>query len=388
MWLNVSGNSQYRPQVNQLKMSLADYDFHYQQPDIDTICTDRDLVTREIHHPNDFYGQASILKRFAGLPADRPLKAVLEHAPLFSRYMWDHDRDADLAINLSVSQERGEMISEISGKRSIPIGFGYYYAMEVFKELHPTACSTQRKGSVVFPFKSTHVIKTNFDHADYAKRLMELPDEFHPIVCCIFWKDYLHGSHLPYQEAGIPVISAGHMFDHDFMLAFYDICRQFKYAISNEMGSYVFLSVASGCPFFYLDSSEITRDIPEELLKNYCRNDTNFEAVNDFSKQLFAEPTDVILPEQQDFVDDILGKEFVQTKDEFRRVVQLAERYDRFMPLWKKTTLRRILPFPAYATRKSKKLMAKFSRFFTGRLASLNRKRKSVAKWFGRNKAA
>lgn len=369
-------------------MTLSNYRFQYRQTEIETICADRELSTPEIHFANDFYGQASILKRFAGIPEKRPLKAVLEHAPLFSRYMWDQDRDADLALNFSVSEQRGRMISDISGKRSIPIGFGYYYAMELYRQLHAEESTGHRNGSVVFPFKSTHAIKTNFDHQDYAQRLLALPAKFQPVVCCIFWKDFLHGSHIPYQDAGIPVISAGHMFDSNFLLAFVDICKQFKYAISNELGSYVFLSVATGCPFFYLNSSEITRDIPVALRSNYCRNDTDFESVNENSKALFAKPTDVIRPEQQQFVDQILGKDFVRPRDELLRLVRFAERYDRFVPLPNRGTRSRILPLPAYARRKTKKLKTKFVRYLNGRTASLQRKRKSLAKWFGFRDAA
>ena len=56
------------------------YLFHQDQPA--RLCCDRELSTSEIHESNDFYGQASVLKRYVGYPTSYALKAVLEHAPV------------------------------------------------------------------------------------------------------------------------------------------------------------------------------------------------------------------------------------------------------------------------------------------------------------------
>ena len=80
------------------------YGFDQDRPD--KLCQDRELVTSEIHESNDFYGQASVLKRYAGLPLRYSLKAVLEHAPVVQDNMWQHDRGARLPINFSCTEQR------------------------------------------------------------------------------------------------------------------------------------------------------------------------------------------------------------------------------------------------------------------------------------------
>jgi hypothetical protein len=44
-----------------------------------SLSIDRAIRTHERHMPNEFYGHASVLKRFMGMSHDVSLKAVVEH---------------------------------------------------------------------------------------------------------------------------------------------------------------------------------------------------------------------------------------------------------------------------------------------------------------------
>ena len=55
-----------------------------EQRDLSTLCRDRELITSEIFHPNDYYGNAAILKLYCGIPQDYSLKVVVPHAISFS----------------------------------------------------------------------------------------------------------------------------------------------------------------------------------------------------------------------------------------------------------------------------------------------------------------
>lgn len=53
------------------------------------LARDRRRVTCELHEANDFYGHATLLKAYAGLPPNRPLKAAVEHGPpTIARRLW------------------------------------------------------------------------------------------------------------------------------------------------------------------------------------------------------------------------------------------------------------------------------------------------------------
>ena len=103
----------------------------YNQDQPELLCADRVLRTSEIHKPNDFYGQAAVLKRYTGLPQGYALKGVLEHGPSLRDELWEQDRLAPLPMNLACSEDRANLFRTQTGKPSIPIGFGYLYAIRV-----------------------------------------------------------------------------------------------------------------------------------------------------------------------------------------------------------------------------------------------------------------
>ena len=55
------------------------------------MAADRALATVEVHASNDFYGHATVLKEYAGLPPKRPLKAAIEHGAPVTDLIWQVD---------------------------------------------------------------------------------------------------------------------------------------------------------------------------------------------------------------------------------------------------------------------------------------------------------
>ena len=154
-----------------------------------------------------------------------------------------------------------------------------------------------------------------------------------PITICIYWKDYLKGVHREYERLGQQIVTAGHMFDADFLLRIYDICRRFRYAASNEFGTSLMLAVASGCSFSYISSGEITCHVPEQFKPDFVGDMPGFQCIREQSWQLFSGIHQQISPDQQRFVDGLLGTPFVKSPKELRRILLLAEVRDKFWRL-------------------------------------------------------
>lgn len=307
------------------------YQFNFNQDHLSSLCEDRPLATSEIHIPNDYYGQATILKQYAGLPNSYPLKVVLEHGLFFDDWMWDVDQHAQLPIFLSSSEHRSLIHRKTSSKPSIPVGFGFLYAVELYQKKYGKSLSqTERRGTVVFPSHSTHYIKAVFDFEDYANKLKSLPEEFQPITICIYWKDFLHGYHKFYQKSGFKVVTAGHMYDPLFLYRFFDICRQFKYSTSNNIGTHLFLSVRSGCSFFYTSSHEITHEADANV--HIGGFTPMFSQIKNQSLELFASPKDKMCPKQLKFVDKYLGTEYIKKPNELKQLLLYAELRDKLWP--------------------------------------------------------
>jgi hypothetical protein len=184
-----------------------------------------------------------------------------------------------------------------------------------------------RKGTIVFPSHSTHHIRAIFDHEEYADRLNALPEKYKPISVCIYWKDFFHGYHSFYVEKGFRIVTAGHIYDPDFLYRFYGICRQFKYSTSNDIGGHLFYSVKSGCSFFYTLSNYIAYEGIDGAPLG-CNTDMSSK-IKDHSVSLFSKPKDAMDKEQLEFVDKYIGSANFKTKDELRDLFQYAENKDK-----------------------------------------------------------
>src|SRR5690349_4329901 len=64
------------------------------QQDLDALCADRPFDPVELFRPNAYYGLARILKAYAGVREDRPLKIALPHGV-------EMDSPTDLDRNVS-----------------------------------------------------------------------------------------------------------------------------------------------------------------------------------------------------------------------------------------------------------------------------------------------
>lgn len=311
---------------------MSDYhspEFHFDYSDLDTLCADRELVTPELHATNDFYGQASVLKRFAGLDEGNSLKGVVEHGINIDDQMWDHDRDATLSHIFSPSGWRARRHRELSGKVATPIGFGYLYARDLLDRIARPV--SQRAGTLAFPCHSTHTIHARFDHADYAERLAGLPDWMQPVSVCMYWKNYLMGEAREYVSRGLRVVSAGHMFDRDFMLRLHDLARHHLYATANEMGSHLFLTVASGCRFVFTRSTPVRWEVPADEVANCSTGNPLYEANCRRAWDLFGAeipgPDESGIPVvQQAFVDEFIGTAHQKSAEKLRATFRRAER--------------------------------------------------------------
>ncbi len=233
----------------------------YHQDNLQQLCAERPLDWSEYHHMNHFHGNHSIISRYAELDHSTPLPFSIEHAiPYDLSEPYDYDIQSGLPTFLAVHDRSAALYRQKNVPSVIPVGYSYLYALKLYQKLHPDCTPAARKGTLVFPDKSTLLMDTDFDRNEFAQRLLNLPKEYHPLAVCIYWKDYIRGTHLPFQEAGIPLVSAGHMMDPDFQLRLHDLCRHFKYSCANDLAGSFTLSVLSGCHFFHLNTGQVTQN--------------------------------------------------------------------------------------------------------------------------------
>lgn len=306
------------------------WNWQYDQDDLAGICRDRDLVTSERHPPNDYYGQASVIKRYADLPEKMPLPFIVEHGLFLDNWVWDVDARSKLSTIGASSRSRAARLRDLTDKVVSPIGFGYVYAKILVSRDHGPD-PVIRQGTLVFPPHSTHHIRAAFAHDTYAAQLSALPEEFQPVVICGYWKDVLAGALRPYEKRGLQVVSCGHMYDSQFMLRLHDICRHFRYATSPSIGTHLFAAVSSRCQYFFSGPAQATYEGIHVLRDVGNKDDELFREYDSVSQALFGnKPTPILTTDQQRFVESVIGEDVKLTPVGMREFAEEAMRRQRF----------------------------------------------------------
>lgn len=292
---------------------------------IASLCHDRRLRTVEVFPPNDFYGFATVVKRFARYPFDEPIYGVVPHGVAFGlKKPWWEELKAVVPAILCAQDHYGREFTHRAGRVVIPFASPAVYAAKLTAGDVPRP----REGTVFFPSHSTHRIQAEYDAQLMIAKLRALPSEMQPVTVCIYWKDYLHGKAKPYEAAGLPVVSAGHMFDPEFLIRLFGICRRFRYATSNELGSHVPFSIHGGCLFRLIAGVRVRHlGSSEALAIDVSQAD---QAENERLWSLFSFDRGSSYDEQAIEADDLLGTKYVMTPEEIRALLEDLARVDRW----------------------------------------------------------
>ncbi len=175
----------------------------------------------------------------------------------------------------------------------------------------------------------SHDVTVETDWEQLALELSQLEPKYQPITVCIYWKDYLLGRHIPFQKQGFKIVSAGHMFDPNFLVRFYHLCSTHYYAASNELGTNLFYSIQAGCSYFYWDKLKYSRHAAsEKILKRdstITHNNKIFQKKMAEMKNMFSEPQNSLSREKLDFVEYHLGKQYFLSPEDLKQKILEAE---------------------------------------------------------------
>ncbi|BAY60647.1 putative glycosyltransferase [Calothrix brevissima NIES-22] len=296
------------------------------QKDLVKLCTDKPLPNNELFFGNSFYGMDFIIKQYVNFPEKYPLKALLVHGPdLSNNHIWQAEIESPLlSLYCYPAYREDTYINAVKNcqpkKNIIPAASPFLYAIELLKQ-QP---KPQRKGTIFFPSHSTGYVTAQLDFEALAEELINLDDEYQPVTVCLYWKDFNLGRDIPFKKRGLNIVSAGHIFDHNFLLRFYHLCSMYRYAAGNELGTHIFYSVKSGCSYFHLNSIKTSYTAQSEaLLKHDVAHTPSDRELA--LKSLFAVPQHQTMPAQMDIVDYYLGTHNLKSKIELRQLLIDAE---------------------------------------------------------------
>lgn len=294
------------------------------QKDMAHLCADRPLTTREIFAPNAFYGFDAIFKEYAGLPQTYALKAILPHGVLFNeKQIWEAEKNVRLPAIFCYPPYKDAYQTQ-TNKKVILSAAPFLYV----KKMAASQPQPPRRGTIVFPHHSTHLLRAQFNSEQLIETLLQFGDEYQPITVCIYWQDFLLNRHLPYQQRGMQIVSAGHIYDPDFLYRLYHLCSLHRYAVGHSFGSHLFHAVAAGCSYSHLDyidyvSTPLNQIHPEDQAIEIASEKA------DRLKALFHQRRPTMTSEQIAVVNDYLGQKYFQTPQNLYRQIVYTEIIDK-----------------------------------------------------------
>lgn len=195
-----------------------------------------------------YYGMHKIANAYLGFPSWFPVDYLtyLEHGISFQRDLTDKRLEIiDQEVCLLNNENRKRSAQKIK-KDAHAIGPLFIR----YRELEGIQQSVDAKGTISFPAHSIPGISTAFDWEQYAKDLLNLPEDFHPIRVCIYWRDIVNERHLVFEKLGIETFTCGYVSNEDYAQNFYALVKSAKYVTSNSIGSYSCYAIEMGLPFF------------------------------------------------------------------------------------------------------------------------------------------
>lgn len=228
--------------------TLPEYDEIWEeQGDLDRLVSGPPIVPRSLFAGNAFYGGESVLTRYAGLPERYGVRAVIPHGVnLDAGFVWRSEIDAKLPAVLSFPAYRHDVYRELTNKIVIPSASPYVYAL---RQLDVARVSPTRKGMLYFPEHSTHHIPSSTRPYDEIEILNRLEEEFWPVTICMYWRDIDLGNHEPFAAAGFRIVTAGHIYDPQFLYRLHWLCAAHEFSSGAAFGSHIFYSILSGCKY-------------------------------------------------------------------------------------------------------------------------------------------
>ncbi|MEB3244591.1 MAG: hypothetical protein VKJ06_01210, partial [Vampirovibrionales bacterium] len=301
---------------------------------------------REIFEPNGFYGHAMALKRWAGVSANLPLPAIIQHGIYFYQgdFVSGGEAQALLPVCWVPTPQRASVYARVCKRPAMAIGAPFLYALAYWqnrlKHLTTDPISNALnapRGTLVFPAHSTRYIQAEFDHKRLAQTLAQLSKAYNPIRVSLFWKEIEAGAHQSYQQAGLEVVCNGHQFDPAFIDRLCLNLLRHARVLTTGIGSHVPYAIASGRPVYRLEDFEASY---HELKPGTLIDDAQAGRLN-FAAQTFAQlfapwdacnKRDTISQAQQAWAQSYTGAPWLKTTDELKTLFKLAQHQDAFWP--------------------------------------------------------
>ncbi len=285
---------------------MAEFDYKgFTQDELEALCNQEKILQYECKFTYWFssvYSNYSSICKYGFFPESLHCNVSIEHSVPGADIdeLPDVYLDHSAYCNLYFSKRSLELFKDHPKERVYPI----ISPMVLYRHQNKIEQTAEARGTVYY---LSHSGPRYINSADYIDKLKSLPEEYQPVCLCLGHEDILKGGkHRIFLEAGIPVYTAGNIWDKRFGQRFYDILKNFKYAMGNEPGSFAYYAVEMGIPF----STYGLRDqyeAPDKIKEGEKTVDMSYPDFINRYNLFTGKPRDIITPEQLELTRDVTG---------------------------------------------------------------------------------
>lgn len=241
------------------------------------------------------YSQGRIFREYARFPEDLPLNIYADHGIGIDVKAYPHEIENSAFAFFAFHEKKYENYRLHSSKPCYKVP----PPMIWYRREHGIEQTENPQGTLFYAMHSTPNVEVFYDIEQICHILKSLPDEMQPVAVCLFMTDVHKGVYLKYLEQGIPVYTAGNVWDIRFVDRFYGLLRQFKYTASNHIGSYTYYSTELGIPFSFFKQETKLYNLSD---KNFSQGVMQKHLLSDKVENLFKGIHLEITPAQQNYI--------------------------------------------------------------------------------------
>ena len=274
------------------------------------LAEDMSLVTREYGY-NAFYGTADMIKYIRQLPLDQPLDGIVEHGFCLPPDDISEVDKPKKTIYVMGSVRQKFLQKRFPDKKIYSVG-PYIQYMAPFHSATWIQTHKKQMGKtlLVFPSHSTHHVSMEFcvdSLLDEIERIRKKYD-FQTVLVCLYWKDILLHLDSPFSAKGYKIVTAGHIYDPQFLCRLKSIFLLADVAMGNALGTNIGYSIAMGVPYYFYDMPVQYRG------EHVDESNKEMVAFKALIQKYLGEYRENITPEIQAFIEAYWGSWTVDTK--------------------------------------------------------------------------
>lgn len=237
---------------------------------------------------NNYYGLSFSFQNYIGKYGY--LSTYIEHGLFIGEHIREDSLNWHTSSILTFSNYRKNILKKYTNKEIITVGPYIHYA-ENYISLEEMNVLRKKLGKVllVFPSHSIKNINAVYDEDFLIKEIDKIKEDFDTVMICLYWRDTLNLKLVEkYEEQGYIIVSAGNIYDSNFLSRLKSIITLSKFTISNFVGTHIGYCVYLNKPHMLIkqetnyQSSKIS-----ELVREFDRGDRAESSADRIEKKLY-----------------------------------------------------------------------------------------------------